>query len=207
MRQLLEQTSSTNHDNIVTVDESWFFLHNEQPSQWLPIGSPRPVAPCRTIASKKILVTIVWGINGVYVLDFLPESMTMTADYFQENVISKAKDKIEEISQRPLANTFYFHCDNARVHTAKATTTHLGKCGFTKMMHPPYSPDLAPSDFFLFGTLKHELKGWIFQNKEQLETGIQRALHKIGPDVWKNVFSHWIHRLRVVESGLGDYFE
>jgi len=32
--------------------------------------------------------------------------------------------------------------------------------------HPPYSPDLAPSDFFLFPKLKMKLKGWRFQTEE-----------------------------------------
>jgi hypothetical protein len=37
------------------------------------------------------------------------------------------------------------------------------------MPHPPYSPDLAPADFFLFCKLKTNLKGRRFQTKEEIQ--------------------------------------
>ena len=43
----------------------------------------------------------------------------------------------------------FLHFDNARPHAAEHEVDEMG---FKKLPHPPYSPDLAPSDFFLFGT-------------------------------------------------------
>ena len=44
--------------------------------------------------------------------------------------------------------------DNAPAHTALSVTRYLATLGWTVVPHPPYSPDLAPCDFFLFPTMK-----------------------------------------------------
>ena len=58
-----------------------------------------------------------------------------------------------------MSKGWLFHWDNAPVHTAKAVKTFLDKKGIKMLDHHPYSPDLAPADFFLFPTLKRELAG------------------------------------------------
>jgi hypothetical protein len=44
--------------------------------------------------------------------------------------------------------------DNTRPHTAEKTKKLLEKFGWENLDHSPYSPDLAPSDFHLFPTMK-----------------------------------------------------
>ena len=43
-----------------------------------------------------------------------------------------------------------FHQDNARPHTSLVTRKKLLELGWGVMPYPPYSPDLTPSDFYLF---------------------------------------------------------
>jgi len=43
--------------------------------------------------------------------------------------------------------------------------------------HPPYSPDLAPSDYHLFGPLKEHLDGKRFRNNEEVIQAVQECLH------------------------------
>jgi hypothetical protein len=59
------------------------------------------------------------------------------------------------------AEMFLQH-DNARPHTSVRTREHITKMGWTVLPHPSYSPDLAPSDFHLFGSLKDALRGTHF---------------------------------------------
>jgi len=49
--------------------------------------------------------------------------------------------------------------DNAPAHTASIATSAATECGYELLPHPPYSPDLAPSDFYLFPKLKEHLRG------------------------------------------------
>jgi len=49
--------------------------------------------------------------------------------------------------------------DNAQAHTAGVATSVAAECGFELLPHPPYLPNLAPSDFYLFPLLKEHLRG------------------------------------------------
>ncbi|GFV44298.1 histone-lysine N-methyltransferase SETMAR [Trichonephila clavipes] len=50
-----------------------------------------------------------------------------------------------------------FHQDNARPHTSVVTRQKLWELGWEVLMHPPYSPDLTPSDYHLFPALQNFL--------------------------------------------------
>ena len=49
---------------------------------------------------------------------------------------------------------WHFHQDNAPVHNSILLTDYLTKMGIKTVPHPPYSPDLAPCDFWLFPKLR-----------------------------------------------------
>jgi len=55
-------------------------------------------------------------------------------------------------------NRVWFLHDNALAHRVPATQKKLAYVGFQCLDHPPYSPDLAPSDYHLFPGLKKQLK-------------------------------------------------
>ncbi len=56
----------------------------------------------------------------------------------------------------------YIHHDNASPHTANISLALMGESDLLMLPHPPYSPDLAPCDFFLFLYLKKQLRGQRF---------------------------------------------
>ena len=58
--------------------------------------------------------------------------------------------------------------DNAPAHQALATQKKLAYPGFQCLDHPPYSPDLAPSDYHLFPRLKKQLKGRHFSSDAEV---------------------------------------
>jgi histone-lysine N-methyltransferase SETMAR len=59
--------------------------------------------------------------------------------------------------------------DNACPHTATATQDLIATFGWKQFDHPPYSPDLAPSDFHVFLHLKTFLGGWQFYDKNEVK--------------------------------------
>jgi hypothetical protein len=61
--------------------------------------------------------------------------------------------------------------------------------------HPPYSPDLAPSDFFLFCYAKERLKGMEFPSYEELFDTIGEVVTGIESEILTAVFEHWMERL------------
>jgi len=58
--------------------------------------------------------------------------------------------------------------DNAPAHRTLATQKKLAYLGFQFLDHPPYSPDLAPSDYQLFSGLKKQLKGRHFSSEAEV---------------------------------------
>jgi len=58
--------------------------------------------------------------------------------------------------------------ENAPAYRALATQKKLAYLGFQCLYHPPYSPDLAPSDYHLFCVLKKQLKGRHFSTDAEV---------------------------------------
>jgi hypothetical protein len=54
--------------------------------------------------------------------------------------------------------------------------------------HPPYSPNFAPLDFFLFGQIKNRLQGITFQSHDELLAGIVAVLGQIPIETMQRVF-------------------
>ena len=52
-----------------------------------------------------------------------------------------------------------FHQDNAPCHKSMKTMIKLNELSFELLPHPPFTPDLAPSDYWLFADLKKMLQG------------------------------------------------
>jgi len=75
--------------------------------------------------------------------------------------------------------------DNARPHTAIAAIGALETLKFDVLSHPPYSPDLAPSDFHLFPHLKRDLKGTHFTSDDEVEQAVTSWIKQRTPETWK----------------------
>jgi transposase len=57
---------------------------------------------------------------------------------------------------------------------ASKSIAKLKELGFTIMPHPAYSPDLSPSDYYLFSAMKSVMKGTIYDNTEQAQREIEK---------------------------------
>ena len=74
--------------------------------------------------------------------------------------------------------------------------------------HPlPYSPDLAPRDFFLFPRTKRDLKGKRFQNVEEVREKTMEALKAIPLQEFQNCFEQWKKQWDKCIDSQGEYFE
>ena len=83
---------------------------------------------------------------------------------------------IEWISSRNQAETAtfegeknLFHDDNTVCHSSNIAETKKHELGFESLLHPPYSPDLAPFDYYLFQNLNRWLCGRRFESNEEFE--------------------------------------
>ena len=66
--------------------------------------------------------------------------------------------------------------DNARPHTARLTLETVEQLGLEVLPHPPYSPDLAPSDYHLFGPMKKMLGDQKFASDTEVQSVVRQWL-------------------------------
>jgi transposase len=77
----------------------------------------------------------------------------------------------------------------------------------TVLKHPPYSPDLAPSDFFLFPKIKEILKGRQFDDIDDIRSNTTAALKAIPKIQFQNCFEGWTRRWHRCIASQGECFE
>jgi histone-lysine N-methyltransferase SETMAR len=195
-------------NSIVTGDESW--AHHYEPEtkrqslQWHHLGSPSPKKFKVTASAGKVMMTVFWDSSGVLHVEFLQKGGTINSACYQATLKKLA---VAIRRKRPHLQNVILHHDNARPHTAHATTALIAAKGWTVLPHPPYSPDLAPSDFFLFGPLKDYLRGQKFACDEEVQVAVRAWLSQRKPEFFANGFAQWKHRWdKCVALGV-DYVE
>ena len=202
---MIEIINSPSQDLIITSDESWFYYENYHDAMWARSADEVKPRPKRTIGARKCMLTVFWGLQGFHLVDILPHGMTFNCAYVS-TLITRLDKNLHETGQENGLAGVILHWDNARPHVAGTTKTLLTNLQATTMPHPPYSPDLAPCDFFLFGHVKRQLQGSNFEDTPSLITRINEILSAITPEMRKSVFANWITRLNWVIENNGDYY-
>jgi hypothetical protein len=76
-----------------------------------------------------------------------------------------------------------------------------------RLPHPPYSPDLAPSDFWLFGHLKTKLAEWKFKSAGDLYVPIHHLMGQIPAKTLRVAFDEWVRRVDWVIKHDAAYYD
>ena len=138
---------------VKTVDRSWLFSAKKD-----KVGS----------ISRKGHGIGVWDAEGILFIDYLEKGKTITREYYS-NLLTRLDKKICEKRPSLQKKKTIFHQDNAPAHKSVLALGKLRYMHYKLLEHPPYSPDLAPSDFFLFQKLKLFLVGQhFFFNQEAI---------------------------------------
>ena len=203
---ILREGQKTNYKFIITGDESWFYLSTDYQRQWLPVWQKPSKRVKKMIGAKKFMFTIFWNPHGFLLVKILPKSAKFNEDYF----INEILEPINELTKNMRVKSeqkLILHYDNARPHTSQKVFDYLRSHNIEKAPHPPFSPDIAPSDFFLFGHVKFLLTGKSFRTEEDLFVAINEILMSIPKNFLMDAFSNWEKRLDAVISSKGNYLE
>jgi hypothetical protein len=152
------------------------------------------------------MVTSVWNPSGFHVVKALPKWSKFNAQYHTNNILVAISD-CRRLSWRTQQGKLWLHGDNARPHTAKVSTDYIADNGMKRPLHPPYSPDLAPSDFFLFSSVKRKLIGYRADRDSELLVRTRVISAGIPRDALNAVFLEWMDRLQKCIEINGDYVE
>jgi hypothetical protein len=145
--------------------------------------------------------TIPWNPLKFPLIVALPKGRTFHTEHYHDNVLVALTQRQPEDDGRKLA----VHADNKRADIVQKCRTFCEENGLRLAPHPPYSPDLASSDFFLFGYVKERLKGIVFPSYEELLGAIGEVVTGIESEILTAVFDHWMERLRWMSKNNVDY--
>ena len=117
--------------------------------------------------------------HGIVHPEFLPQGQTFNQHVYKNilrHLICSVREKRRELWE---TTSWLLHHDNSPAHNTLGIQEFLAKNNIVVLEQPPYSPDLAPCDFFLFPKLKEVIKGTHFQDSEAIKTAMMRELQAI----------------------------
>jgi len=192
---------------IVTGDEKWIYYDNpKRKKSYVKPGQPAKSTPKQNIHAAKVMLCIWWDQKGVIYYELLRSGQTIDGPLYRQQLM-RLKRALEE--KRPEWATRHekliFHHDNARPHVAQPVKTYLENRGWKIFSHPPYSPDIAPSDYHLFRS--NALSGIRFTSVEVIENWLNSFLDsKDEKFFWKGIHDLPERWAKVIASD-GQYFE
>ena len=122
------------------------------------------------IHGSKVMLCIWWDQLGVVYYELLKPTETITGDLYRTQLmrLSRAlKDKRPQYNERH--DKVILQHNNARPHVAKVIKTYLETLKWEVLPHPPYSWDVASSDYHLFRSMAHGLANQVFRSYEEVK--------------------------------------
>ena len=126
-----------------------------------------------------------WDVNGPILVHFHENGQTVTSAQYSDMLLNELKPAIRSKRRGLLSIRVLLLHDNVRLHTAAHTVDNLSALKFEVLKRPPYSPDLAPSDFHLFGPMKEHLRGQNFEYDNEVMEAVQSWL-KATPKIFSS---------------------
>ena len=122
------------------------------------------------------MLTLFWDERGVILEHYMPRGSTVNSATYAHLLKNHLRPAIES-KRRGLQSTgVLLQHDNARAHTVRSTVTTIQDLSFECLPHPPYSPDLAPTDVHVFGSLKEAMGGKSFRSDEEVQLAVHEWL-------------------------------
>ncbi|GFN73735.1 histone-lysine N-methyltransferase SETMAR [Plakobranchus ocellatus] len=205
-------------------------------AKFLPHGSPKccqmsisareskSPKSCCTGVNKKLMKPLMWGLaetivsgisflntssldsRGMILLDILPKGESINADRYCE-ALDRLRHAVRRKRPGLVRNGVVLQHNNAIPHTTKRTKEWLERQRWDIILHPAHSPDLAPSNFHLFGPLKRHLGGKKFEDEDELIGEVRDWFSKLDANFFPQGIYSLLPRWQKCIALHGDYIE
>ena len=123
----------------------------------------------------------------------LEQRRTVTSEWYTNICLPVVFQELRKTNRR---RRITLQHDNASSHTLAQTTAFLSTQKIDLMSHPPYCPDLAPNDFFLFPYVKSKMRGQRFSTSEEAIKALRMHVLEIPQSEWQKCFDNWFERMQ-----------
>ena len=158
---------------VVVDDESWIFQYDPL-IKWQSLErksalSPSPKKAWVLKSKTKVMLIAFFHVYGIVLAEFLPQGQTINQHVYK-NILRRVMFSVRK-KRRELWETkpWLLHHDNASAHNALGIWEFSVKNNIAVLEQPPYSPDLAPCDFFFFPNSRKSSKELVFKIQKPLK--------------------------------------
>ena len=185
-------------DALMTCDESRIYCYDPE--------TKRPKKARQSKSTHKLLMIpffFFFDSTGMIYLHWVPTGQTVNKEYYAK-VLREFRKRFRR--KRPAlfkSGQWHFHQDNAAVHNSILVTDYLTKKGIKTVPHPPYCPDLAPCDFWLFP----KLRGCRYETIEEMKKPVTKVIDTLTKEDFHGALQKLLNRYNKCIAAGGDYFE
>ena len=175
----------------------------KQRKEWMAPGdTPKPRVK-RDLHPKKIMICVWWDWEGMVHWEMLDRNVTITKELYIAQ-LRRVNEAIQLKRPHRQGQTILLH-DNARPHVAQVLKATLQELEWEVLQHPPYSPDLATTDYHLFRSLSNHMRGVTFDNEEDLKNWVNNFFDTRPGDFWRKGIDKLVERWEEVVNSDGEY--
>jgi histone-lysine N-methyltransferase SETMAR len=116
-----------------------------------------------------------WDSEGTLLVDFLERGATINSQRHVQ-ALKKFKQRSRRVRPNRKTNQVLLLHDNSRPRISLRTKKEISNMRWTVLCHSPYSPDLVPSDFHVFGPQKYVLLGRPLAEDDELKHNVREKL-------------------------------
>lgn len=154
------------------------------------------------------MLTVFWDFSGPIYWELLPRNTIINSELYCHLLETVNVVLTDQRLDGRRQGQVCFQQDNARPHTSKLTRDKICyDLGWNLVAHPPYSPDISPSDYHLFRSLKQFLRGKRFHKDSEVDFAVEEFFaSKQGSKFFKRGIYQLPKKWKAVIDNRGEYF-
>ena len=172
---------------------------------WVFPDEKAPVKFKRNRSASKQMIACFFAKFGHVATIPLEDRKTVTVDWYVNHCLPKNFQAWVQTSSPngcPWSTAPSWQCQRAH------SSCNSGRS--SRQWHPPtiiYSHDLVPCDWFLFPSVRRQLKGKQFQNAKDARAFFEGVILDIPQSTWSGVIDSWFERIVISVQAEGGFFE
>ena len=181
--------------SIITGDESWVYRYDPETkqisSQWKTASSPQLKKARQVKSNVKTMLIAFFDTDRLVHHKYVPRGQTVNKEFYKR-ALQCLRDAVpRHCPEKWDSGKWILHHDNVPAHRVVTTNEFLAKHNIPSFPYPPYSPDLAPCDFFLFPQLKKTMKARQFDDIDEIQANATRQMRAITKSECQMCFCQW----------------
>ena len=140
-------------------------------------------------------------------MHWVPTGQTVNKEYYVEVLREFRKRFRRKMPALSKSGQWHLHQDNAPVYNSILVIDNLTKMGIKTFLQPPYRPDLAPCDFWLFPKLKENLRGCYYETIEEMKEAVTKVNDTLTQEEFHGALQMLLERCNKCIAAGRDYLE